>query len=176
MSVQVQTAIAIIAALKADAPLTALLTTYAASPAVFTHVPQDFETYPYVVLFEAGMDSEDNDAYLGFDGIINIHSWSDARDMAVIGNIQKAIYDVLHLGNLTMTGYEVPEIHQEFSTILRDPDGITLHGVSPFKKRTSQSITSRSMFRAIQAMVGLLFWLSQATKVLKWVSAVSLKT
>jgi hypothetical protein len=133
MSVQIQTAIAIIAALKADVALSALLTTYAASPAVFTHVPQDLESYPYVVLYDAGMDSEDNDSYLGFEGTINIHSWSDARDMAVIGNIQKSIYDVLHLAELTMTGYVVPEIHQEFSTILRDPDGITLHGVQRYK-------------------------------------------
>ena len=133
MSEQVQTAIAVIAALKGNAALTGLLTTYAASPAVFTHVPQELETYPYVVLFDSGMDSEDNDSYLGFEGVFNIHSWSDQRDMAVIGNIQKAIYDVLHHADLTMTGYTVPEIHQEFSTILRDPDGITLHGVQRYK-------------------------------------------
>ena len=133
MSEQVQTAIAIIAALKADAPLTALLTTYAASPAVFTHVPQDLSVYPYVVLFEAGLDGDDNDCFLGFDGTLNIHSWTDQRDMAVIGNIQKAIYDVLHHAELTMTGYQLIELHQEFSTILRDPDGITLHGVQRYR-------------------------------------------
>ena len=133
MSEQVQTAIAIIAALKADAPLAALLTTYAASPAVFTHVPQDLPTYPYVVLFEAGLDGDDNDCFLGFDGTLNIHSWTDQRDMAVIGNIQKAVYDVLHHAELAMTGYELVELHQEFSTILRDPDGITLHGVQRYR-------------------------------------------
>ena len=133
MSEQVQTAIAVIAALKADAPLTALLTTYAATPAVFTHVPQDLSTYPYVVLFEAGLDGDDNDCFLGFDGTLNIHSWTDQRDMAVIGNIQKAIYDVLHHAELTMTGYQLIELHQEFSTILRDPDGITLHGVQRYR-------------------------------------------
>lgn len=133
MSEQVQTAIAIIAALKADAPLAAQLTTYAASPAVFTHVPQDLAAYPYVVLFEAGLDGDDNDCYLGFDGTLNIHSWSDQRDMAIIGDIQKAIYDVLHHAELSMTGYELIELHQEFSTILRDPDGITLHGVQRYR-------------------------------------------
>jgi hypothetical protein len=133
MSEQVQTAIAVIGALKANATLTALLTTYAGSPAVFTHVPQDLQTYPYVVLFDSGMDSENNDSYLGFEGVFNLHCWTDQRDMAVIGNIQKAIYDVLNHAELTMTGYDVPEIHQEFSTILRDPDGITLHGVQRYK-------------------------------------------
>ena len=133
MSQQVQTAIAIIAALKSDAPLTALLTTYAASPALFTHVPQDLGTYPYVVLFDSAFDGDDNDCYLGFDGVLNIHSWSDQRDLAIIGNIQKAIYDVLHHAELSMTGYELIELHQEFSTILRDPDGITLHGVQRYR-------------------------------------------
>jgi len=132
-SEQVETAIAVIAALKDNWQLRALLTTYAASPAIFTHVPQDLKTYPYVVLFESEMTSENNDSYLGFEGVFSLHVWSDERDMAVIGNIQKAIYDVLNHAELTMTGYDVPEIHQEFSTILRDPDGITLHGVQRYK-------------------------------------------
>ena len=133
MSEQVQTAIAIIAALKGDATLTALLTAYAASPAVFTHVPQDLETYPYVVLFDSGLDDDSNDCNLGFDGVLNIHSWTDQRDMAVIGNIQKAVYDALNHAELGMTGYTLVELHQEFSTILRDPDGITLHGVQRYR-------------------------------------------
>ena len=133
MSEQVQLTIAIIAALKADAALTALLTTYSASPAVFTHVPQDLETYPYVVLFDAGLSDDSNDCNLGFDGVLNIHSWTDQRDMAVIGNIQKAVYDALNHAELAMTGYSLVELHQEFSTILRDPDGITLHGVQRYR-------------------------------------------
>ena len=133
MSEQVQIVTAILAALKGNAPLSALLTTYAATPAVFTHVPQDLGAYPYVVLFDVGLDSDNNHCHLGFDGTVNIHSWSDDRDMAVVGNIQKAIYDALNYSNLTMTGYTLIELHQEFSTILRDPDGITLHGVQRYR-------------------------------------------
>lgn len=133
MSSQVQVTIAIIAALKADVALTNLLTTYAASPAVFTHVPQDLQEYPYVALFDTELNGDDNDCRLGFDGVLNIHSWSDKRDMAVIGDIQKAIYDALHHAELTMTGYSLIELAQEFSTILRDPDGITLHGVQRYR-------------------------------------------
>ena len=133
MSSLVQITTAIIAKLKGDAALTSQLTTYALSPAVFTHVPQKLESYPYIVLFDIGIDGADNDANLGFDGVLNIHSWSDNRDMLVIGNIQKAIYDALHHAELTMTGYNLVELHQEFTTILRDPDGITLHGVQRFR-------------------------------------------
>jgi len=133
MSEQVQVATAIISALKASAELTSQLTTYASSPAVFTHVPQDLQVYPYVVLFEASMDNDDNDAELAFDGTLNIHSWSDQRNIETIGNIQKAIYDALHHAEFTMTGYSLVDIHQEFSTILRDPDGITMHGVQRYR-------------------------------------------
>ena len=133
MSEQVQVVIAIIAALKADVALTGLLTSYASSSAVFTHVPQDLNTYPYVVLFDTDLNGDDNDCNLGFDGVLNIHSWSDQRDMTAIGNIQKAIYDVLHHGEFSMTGYSLVELAQEFSTILRDPDGITLHGVQRYR-------------------------------------------
>ena len=133
MSSVVQIATAIMTKLKGDTNLTSLLTTYASLPAVFTHVPQDLNTYPYVVLYETGLDGNDNDAHLGFDGVLNIHCWTDERDMAVIGNIQNAIYNALHNQELTMTGYNLGELHQEFTTILRDPDGITLHGVQRFR-------------------------------------------
>jgi len=133
MSSLVQIAISIMSALKSESTLTSQLTTYASSPAVFTHVPEDLTDYPYVVLYDTGLDGNDNDAHLGFDGVLNIHSWSDQRDMSVIGNIQKSIYDILHNQELTMTGYNLVDLHQEFTTILRDPDGITLHGVQRFK-------------------------------------------
>lgn len=133
MSEQVQIATAIIGALKASAALESQLTVYESSPAVFTHVPQDLESYPYVVLFEVGMDNDDNDAELGFDGTLNIHSWSDQRNIETIGSIQKAIYDALHHAELTMNDYSLVDIHQEFSTILRDPDGITMHGVQRYR-------------------------------------------
>ena len=133
MSAVVQIATAVITKLKADSVLTALLTTYATSPAVFSHVPQDLNTYPYVVLYETGLDGNDNDAHLGFDGVFNIHSWSDDRNIDVIGGIQNAIYNELHNQELTLTSYGLVELHQEFTTILRDPDGITLHGVQRYR-------------------------------------------
>ena len=134
MSEKIQIVTAIIAALKANVALSALLATYASTPAVFTHAPEDKTLqYPYLVLFDVGLDGDDNDAHLGFDGVLNLHSWSDSRDMATVGNIQKAIYDILHHAEFTMTGYNLVDIHQEFSTILRDPDGITLHGVQRYR-------------------------------------------
>jgi hypothetical protein len=134
MSHQNEILIATIAALKADVTLTGLLSSYAGSPSVFTHVPQDLgEAYPWVSIFGIESNQFDNDVTLGFDSTMTVHSWSNQRDMAEINNIKTAIYNVLHNNDLTYTGYSNVEFCQEFETTLRDPDGITLHGVQRFK-------------------------------------------
>lgn len=134
MSHQNEILIATIAALKADAALTGLLSSYNGSPSVFTHVPQKLkEGYPWVTIFGIESNQFDNDATLGFDSTMTVHSWSNQRDMAEINNIKAAIYNVLHNNDLTYTGYSNVEFCQEFETTLRDPDGITLHGVQRFK-------------------------------------------
>lgn len=134
MSHQNELLISVIAALKADATVTGLISSYAGSPSVFSHVPQDLgELYPWVTIYGAESNIFDNDATLGFDGTMTIHSWDDSRDMAKINSIKKAIYDVLHYNELTMTGYCNVGFFQEFETTLRDPDGITLHGVQRFR-------------------------------------------
>jgi hypothetical protein len=133
MSHENELIIATIAALKADATLVGLLSEYAGQPSVFTHVPQDLgESYPWVNIFGVESQQFDNDATLGFDCTMTVHSWSNQRDMAQINNIKKAIYDVLHNNSLTFTGYCNVLFQQEFQTTLRDPDGITLHGVQRF--------------------------------------------
>ena len=134
MSHENEILIATIAALKADATLTGLLSSYAGAPSVFTHVPQDLgESYPWVSIFGVESNQFDNDVTLGFDCTMTVHSWSNQRDMGEINTIKKAIYDVLHNNSLTYTGYCNVAFHQEFTTTLRDPDGITLHGVQRFK-------------------------------------------
>lgn len=134
MSHENQLLISTIAALKADATLTSLISEYAGSPSVFTHVPQDLgELYPWITIFGIESNQFDNDATLGFDGTITVHSWDDSRDMAKINSIKKAIYDILHNNALTVTDYCNIEYCQEFTTTLRDPDGITLHGVQRFR-------------------------------------------
>jgi len=133
MSVQVQVMSMIVSALRADTALTSQLITYSTTNGVFTHVAQGFDDYPYVVLYDIDLNGDDNDITLAFDGVFNLHSWSDSLDFAVIGNIQKAIYNALHRANLTMTDYDLIDMYQENQITLRDPDGITLHGVQRFR-------------------------------------------
>lgn len=134
MSVQVETAIAVVTALRSDPVLTGLLPVYAGVPQVFTHVPQKVNNkYPYVVLYDAGFDNTDNSEGVRYDGTLNLHTWSDSRDLSTIGNIQKAIFNALHNKDISISDYGLVELHQEFTTILRDPDGITMHGVQRFR-------------------------------------------
>lgn len=134
MSHENELLIATIAALKADATLTGILSTYAGQPSVFTHVPQDLgESYPWVTIYGIDSNQFDTDATYGFEGTITIHSWDDSRDMANINSIKSAIYDVLHYNKLAYDNYHNVMYSQEFTTTLRDPDGITLHGVQRFR-------------------------------------------
>ena len=133
MSEQVQVAIGIITKLKSDSNVNTLLATFDSVPAVFTHTPQDFSGYPYIVVKDILLNGNDNDADLGFEGVINIHTWSDKRDLLFVGNLQKAIYDALHHFDMPMAGYDTVEMHQEYSNILLDPDGITMHGIQRYR-------------------------------------------
>ena len=48
-------------------------------------------------------------------------------------NIMDRIHDLLHDSNLSVTGFNLVNLRFEFSDILRDPDGITRHGVMRFR-------------------------------------------
>lgn len=103
--------------------------------AVFFDVPQGFnDTQPYVTLYELPMDADDTDNTLGYSVAVNIHTWVQERTTAQTGDIMQAIYNALHrYDSLQVTGYTVSGIDFEFSTILRDPDGVTKHGVQRFR-------------------------------------------
>lgn len=125
---------AVIDKLKADVNVTALISSYDGSPSVFTHVPQDLdEDYPWITIYGVESNQFDNDATLGFSGTMTVHSWSVERSMKPINDLKTAIYNALHNQSFTYTGYCEVEFCQEFTTTLRDPDGITLHGVQRFK-------------------------------------------
>lgn len=110
---------------------------------VYDHAPQDSAAYPYIVLDP--MDTIDNSTITetnAFVGQFNIHVWSDNKSSLETATIQKKIYDALHLASdLAPTPYEVGIIIQESSRILRDPDGITRHGVQTYRIEFEPTIT-----------------------------------
>ena len=133
MSVQVAIAKAIVGRLRADTALGALLPDFRGIEPIFTRVPEKLNQYPYIVLYEAELNEDDNSETDCYDGTLTLHTWSDDRDLSEVGNIQKAIKNALHRQDFNFDGYGLIEIHQEFQTILRDPDGILLHGVQRYR-------------------------------------------
>ena len=134
---------ALIAKLRSDATLSGLLPTFAGVPAVFYDVPQAFDDrQPYVVIYELPTDQDDTDNTTGFTTTVNVHTWVEERTTAQTGVIMQAIYNLLHRNdNLPVTGYYVSGIDCEFQTILRDPDGVTRHGVQRFVVNFEPAVT-----------------------------------
>jgi hypothetical protein len=90
-------------------------------------------TYPFVAIGEDtatdfGTKTEDGGQFT-----INIHVWSQYTGSKETKNIMDRIHDLLHDSNLSVTGFNLVNLRFEFSDILRDPDGITRHGVMRFR-------------------------------------------
>lgn len=133
MSEQVAFVSAVVKRIREFAATSAQLSTFGGLPAVFTTPPQDFNGDPYIVISDTLLNTEDNDNGFRFNGITNIHIWSDNRDMAIVGGLQKAVYDALHHYELPMVDYSIIDLYQEYSNILLDPDGISSHGIQRFR-------------------------------------------
>lgn len=107
--------------------------------AIYDQVPQvddasDSSDFPYVVIGEWTTTENDTDTDTGFDTTLTIHTWSRQRDYQECQRVMFQVYNALHrYTGLTPTGYGVSGIHQEFSDLMRDPDGITRHGVQRFR-------------------------------------------
>jgi hypothetical protein len=134
---------ALIARLRGYAPLAAELPVFAGVPAVFFDVPQTFnDTQPYVVVYELPMNDASTDNTTDYECVLNIHVWVQERTTAKTGAIQQHIFDALNrYDELAVIGYTVSGIQSEFSTILRDPDGVTKHGVQRFRINFELAVT-----------------------------------
>ena len=98
---------------------------------VFDDVPQN-ASYPYIALGEeTAVDFSVKDIQ-GGDLTVNIHVWSQYKGSKETKQIMDKIHDLLHNINLSVTGFNLINLRFEFSDIMRDPDGITRHGVMRF--------------------------------------------
>lgn len=123
--------------------LTDLLATFdygnGTTPAIYDQVPQvddaaDSSDFPYVVIGEWTMTQNDTDTDTGFDATLTLHTWSRQRDYQECQRVMTEVYNALHRHTgWVVPGYGVSGIHQEFSDLMRDPDGITRHGVQRYR-------------------------------------------
>ena len=90
-------------------------------------------TYPFVAIGEDTVTDFGTKTEDGGQFTINIHVWSQYTGSKETKNIMDRIHDLLHDSNLSVTGFNLVNLRIEFSDILRDPDGITRHGVMRFR-------------------------------------------
>ena len=90
-------------------------------------------TYPFVSLGEETAIDYSTKDLNGGEYTINIHVWSQYKGSKQTKEIMDRIHDLLHDSSLSVSGFNLANLRFEFSDILRDPDGITRHGVMRFR-------------------------------------------
>ena len=93
-------------------------------------------SYPFITLGEETAIDYSTKNLVGAETTINIHIWSRYKGSKQTKEIMDKIHDLLHDVSLTVTGVNLINLRFEYSDILRDPDGITRHGVMRFRAIT----------------------------------------
>ena len=99
---------------------------------VYDDVPEG-SGFPYVTM---GEDASNDYGTKDLDGStvsLNIHVWSQYRGSKEVKTIMDRIHTLLHDSSLSVSGFNLVNTRFEFMDILRDPDGITRHGVMRFR-------------------------------------------
>ncbi|MEE8543242.1 MAG: DUF3168 domain-containing protein [Gammaproteobacteria bacterium] len=126
--------IAVVAALKASAPLAALLAVdpVDGTPAVFDHVPQN-ALFPYEVVGEPNGVDHDTDDSLGWDAELVIHQFSRFRGFEEVERIQRENDDALNRTEPVLVDGRIVTLHRVSVDGVLDPDGLTRHGIHRFR-------------------------------------------
>lgn len=119
----------------ADAPLSGII-----AGRVYVQAPSDV-AYPWVQSGDVqSMPFEDGGCIVGSELFITLHSWSRAQTAsAEVLRINAAIRDSLHAKTFPMIGHRLQLIEFTSGRMMRDPDGITWHGVIDFHAFTTAS-------------------------------------
>ena len=89
--------------------------------------------YPVVQIGDDSTTDYSTKDLVGSDTSITIHVWSREFGAAETKNMMDRIHTLLHDSALTVTGFNLINCRLEFTDVLRDPDGITRHGVMRFR-------------------------------------------
>jgi len=130
----VELRIAIVAALKAHAPLAALLAAdpLDATAAVYDHAPQD-AAFPYEVVGEPNGVDHDTDDSLGWDAELTIHQFSRFRGFEEVERIQRETDEALNRTEPVIVDGRIVTLHRVSVDGVLDPDGLTRHGIHRFR-------------------------------------------
>ena len=93
-------------------------------------------SYPFIRLGEETAIDYSTNNLVGAETTINIHIWSRYKGSKQTKQIMDKVHDLLHDVSLTVSGVNLINLRFEYSDIMRDPDGITRHGVMRFRAIT----------------------------------------
>ena len=93
-------------------------------------------SYPFITLGEETAIDYSTNNLVGAETTINVHIWSRYKGSKQTKEIMDKVHDLLHDVRLTVSGVNLINLRFEYSDILREPDGITRHGVISFSAIT----------------------------------------
>ncbi|RWX28956.1 DUF3168 domain-containing protein [Rhizobium leguminosarum] len=123
---------AIVARLKADAPLTALL-----QGRVYDQPPTP-ATYPYFTIGEAQFLRDDATCVSGGQVYLTMHAWSQQVGFPEVKRVADAVVESLHLANMSLPTNRLISIMHRQTRVFRDADGLTSHAVIEFVANTEK--------------------------------------
>lgn len=114
---------------------TALVTTLGAK--VYDEVP-DGAAFPYVTIGDVIEAPNDTMGTTGRDPTITVHAWSRYRGSKQVKLILSRVDELLDRWKPTIAGWDATDFQQVLMDTMRDPDGITRHGVARYRIHTHQ--------------------------------------
>lgn len=118
--------------LSADAGVTAAL---GGSGRIYDHVPAG-SACPYVVIGDETAADASGTLVDAQEHTVTIHAWSEATSSLQCKTILAAVRAALHDAPPTLSAGHCANLRAEFKETLRDPDGVTWHGVMRFRAVT----------------------------------------
>ncbi len=91
---------------------------------------------PYVVIGDVTATDASGTSVDAQEHTLVVHCWSETPSTLQVKQIIGAVREALHDADLTLAAGRCPNIRCEFTETLRDPDGITHHGVMRFRAVT----------------------------------------
>ena len=98
---------------------------------IYDFVPEN-TSFPYVKVGDQTIVDDGTKDKKGSDFTLIVHTFSRYRGSKEIKEIMSLVYGILHESSLTISGAS-NNMRFEFSDIIKEPDGLTTHGVQRFK-------------------------------------------
>lgn len=134
---------AMVALLRADSTLTALLNTTAAPAKVLGPRAPEGTPEPYVLVGDHLSVPDNTHTTFGRDITSSLHIWTRARSVGpgqdIAGRVNQLLDHQVAALNAHMVGHKIVAIRNTFDQALQDPDPELLHHVLRFRIETSQT-------------------------------------